>query len=228
MRTLLLFPVVLATACADVSGIQNQKSYGPAVAMIDLFTSCYLLKTEAGPVMIDACWRPEELRARLRENDVKPEDVTTVFLTHAHQDHVGGLPLLPNARLFALPEEQPVVDTYVKPARPIDQPLQDGQVLTFGSTEVRVYAVPGHTAGSAVFLAGTTLVLGDNALITARGALGPVPKDRSADPDQNIRSMVALGDRLEAEGRIVEWLAPAHSGGVMAGSVLKDFVNANR
>ena len=226
MRSALLVLIVLATACADVSGIQNQKAYGPATAMIDLFTSCYLLKTEAGPVMVDACWRPEELRARLRENGVAPEDVRTVLLTHAHQDHVGGLPLLPNARLFALPEEQPVVDQYAK--RPIDEPLTDGQVLTFGSTEVRVYAVPGHTAGSAVFLAGTTLLLGDNALITARGALGPVPRDRSADPDQNIRSMVAVAERLEAEGRTVEWLAPAHSGGVAAGSVLKDFVNANR
>ncbi|MDX2010752.1 MAG: MBL fold metallo-hydrolase [Myxococcaceae bacterium] len=226
MRSALLVLIVLATACADVSGIQNQKAYGPATAMIDLFTSCYLLKTEAGPVMVDACWRPEELRARLRENDVAPEDVRTVLLTHAHQDHVGGLPLLPNARLFALPEEQPVVDQYAK--RPIDEPLTDGQVLTFGSTEVRVYAVPGHTAGSAVFLAGTTLLLGDNALITARGALGPVPRDRSADPDQNVRSMVAVAERLEVEGRAVEWLAPAHSGGVAAGSVLKDFVDANR
>jgi glyoxylase-like metal-dependent hydrolase (beta-lactamase superfamily II) len=226
MRSLPILLLCLATACADVSSIENNKSYGPATAMIDLFTSCYLLKTEAGPVLVDACWRPEELRARLRENGVAPEDVRTVLLSHAHQDHVGGLPLLPNARLFALPEEQSVVDQYAK--RPIDEALTDGQVLTFGSTEVRVYAVPGHTAGSAVFLAGPTLLLGDNALITARGALGPVPKDRSADPDQNVRSMVALIDRLEAEGRTVEWLAPAHSGGVAAGSVLKDFAAANR
>lgn len=228
MRLRHLLSVSLATACADVSGIENQKSWGPATAMIDLFTSCYLLKTEAGPVLVDACWRTEELRARLRENGVVPEDVRTVLLTHAHQDHVGGLPLLPNARLFALPEEQPVVDMHVKPPRPIDEPLRDGQVLTFGSTEVRVYAVPGHTAGSAVFLAGPTLLLGDNALITGRGALGPVPRDRSADPDLNVRSMVALIDRLEAEGRTVEWLAPAHSGGVAAGTVLQDFAAANR
>ena len=38
--------------------------------MIDLFTSCYLVKTEMGPVLFDACWRPEELRARLSENGV--------------------------------------------------------------------------------------------------------------------------------------------------------------
>lgn len=226
MRLPHLALVCLSTACADVSGIQNQKAYGPATAMIDLFTSCYLLATEAGPVMVDACWRPEELRARLREKGVAPEDVRAVLLTHAHQDHVGGLSALPNARLFALPEEQPVVDQYAK--RPIDEALSDGQVLTFGATQVKVYAVPGHTAGSAVFLVGPTLLLGDNALITARGTLGPVPRDRSADPEQNVRSMVALADRLESEGRTVEWLAPAHSGGVEAGSVLKAFADANR
>lgn len=55
-----------------------------------------------------------------------------------------------------------------------------------------------------------------------------MPKDRSADPDLNVRSMVALADRLKAEGREVKWLAPAHSGGVEAGAVLQAFADANR
>lgn len=219
---------VFLLGCSDVSGIENKRAYGPAIAMIDLFTTCYLVKTDVGPILIDACWRADELRVRLSENGVKPEDVGTVLFTHGHQDHVAGLPLLPNARIAALADEQEVLTTYVKGDPTIDDVLTDGQTLRFGSTEVQVYAVPGHTAGSAAYLIEGTLLLGDNALITARGALGPVPKDRSADPDLNVRSMVALAERLKAEGREVTWLAPAHSGGIAAGTALQTFVDANR
>lgn len=227
MRKLVSLLVVLA-GCADVSGIENRKAYGPAIAMIDLFTSCYLVKTDVGPILVDACWRPEELRVRLAENGVKPEDVGTVLFTHGHQDHVAGLSMLPNARIAALADEQETLTKYVKGDPAIDDVLTDGQVLRFGATEVRVYAVPGHTAGSAAFFIDGVLLLGDNALVTAKGALGPVPKDRSADPDLNVRSMVALADRLKAEGREVRWLAPAHSGGVEGGAALQTFADANR
>ncbi|MBL8918796.1 MAG: MBL fold metallo-hydrolase [Myxococcaceae bacterium] len=227
MRTLIGLLLVW-TGCADVTGIENKKSFGPAIAMIDLFTSCYLVKTEVGPILVDACWRPEELRVRLAENGVKPEDVGTVLFTHGHQDQVAGLSILPNARIAALAEEQDVLTKHVKTDPAIDDVLSDGQTLRFGSTEVRVYAVPGHTAGSAAFFIGGVLLLGDNALITAKGSLGPVPRDRSADPDLNVRSMVALADRLRSEGREVKWLAPAHSGGIEAGAALQAFADANR
>lgn len=36
----------------------------------------------------------------LAECGVKPEDVTTVFITHAHFDHMGGLDLFPNANFY--------------------------------------------------------------------------------------------------------------------------------
>ncbi|MDQ0473228.1 N-acyl homoserine lactonase family protein [Labrys wisconsinensis] len=36
----------------------------------------------------------------LAECGVRPEDVTTVFITHAHFDHMGGLDLFPNATFY--------------------------------------------------------------------------------------------------------------------------------
>lgn len=43
-------------------------------------------------------WRSP--RATLAECGVTPEDVTHVFLTHAHYDHMGGIELFPNATFY--------------------------------------------------------------------------------------------------------------------------------
>jgi glyoxylase-like metal-dependent hydrolase (beta-lactamase superfamily II) len=212
-------------ACADVTGIENRRSYGAATAMIDLFTSCFVLKTEVGPVLVDACWRPAELRVRLSENDVRPEDVQTVLLTHAHQDHVSGLSALPNARVKALAGEQSLLERYAQ--RPLDEALVDGQVLEFGTTRVHVYAVPGHTQGSAAYWVEGALLLGDAALVTKNGRVGQVPQDRSEDPPMAVGSLVALWDRLRAESRDVAFAIPAHSAG-STGEELGRFVEANR
>jgi glyoxylase-like metal-dependent hydrolase (beta-lactamase superfamily II) len=229
MRSILvLSTALLLSACADVKPIENGKAWGPVTSMIDLFTSCHLLETSAGPVLFDACWRGGELTARLRERGHAPDDVVAVFVTHGHADHVGGLELLKNARVLALEAEQPTLTEHAKAFGEIDQVLADGEVVTVGDKSVRVFAVPGHTPGSAAYLVDGALIVGDNGLITGKGAFAPVPEDRSDDPAQLIRSVVALAERLTAEGHVVQWLVPAHSGGVEGREALDAFAEANR
>lgn len=229
MRLPALLPcLALLAGCADVKPITNGARLGPVTSMLDLFTSCHLLETSAGPVLFDACWREGELEAQLESRGHAPGDVVAVFLTHGHADHVGGLSRLSKARKLALEAEQPTLDRHAKGHGTIDQPLTDGEVVTIGDAQVRVFAVPGHTAGSAAYLVDGVLILGDNGLITAKGAFAAVPEERSEDPAQLVRSVVALADRLGAEGLAVEWLLPAHSGGVQGRAALDAFAEANR
>ncbi|PZR14538.1 MAG: hypothetical protein DI536_10835 [Archangium gephyra] len=203
-------------SCADVKPIENGKKYGPVTQLIDLFTSCQLVETSEGPVLFDACWREGELVARLREKGHAPEDIVAVFITHGHEDHVKALPKLVNAKVLALEAEG--LET--------DQVVHDGELVFIGDTAIRVFAMPGHTPGSAAYLVGGTLVLGDAALITADGSLAPAPEDKSDDPQQAIRSLVELSSRLTAGGFDVKWLLPAHSGGVEGRAALDAFVAA--
>src|SRR3712207_6998395 len=52
--------------------------------------------TDSGVIAIDLGWGEAgwALRRRLRELDAAPEDVTDVFLTHSHRDHIGAWPTL--------------------------------------------------------------------------------------------------------------------------------------
>lgn len=49
-----------------------------------------LVESEGERLLIDAGFSCRELERRLREVDVEPETVSTVVLTHEHQDHVRG------------------------------------------------------------------------------------------------------------------------------------------
>lgn len=218
---------VIVLGCADVKGIENQKQWGPVRSMIDLFTSCQLLETSDGPVLFDACWRADELKARLKERGFTPADVVAVLVTHGHADHVGGLASLVNARRIGLADEAPTLEKHAA-GLPLTQTVVDGERLQFGEHEVRVFSVPGHTAGSAAYLVGGTLVLGDSGLFTGSGKFAMVPEERSADPAQVVRSIVQLGDRLTAEGLTVDAILPAHSGGIAGRVAFDAFIEANR
>jgi glyoxylase-like metal-dependent hydrolase (beta-lactamase superfamily II) len=104
------------------------------------------------------------------------ENVKTIFLTHGHRDHVAGVPLFPDAQVMALSEEVDVAEGRTSPGGPImrilpvrptgvkiNRALHDGEVVNVGTAKVQVFAVPGHTAGSAAYLVNGVLLLVDAA-----------------------------------------------------------------
>lgn len=106
------------------------------------------------------------LLASLAEADLSPEDITIVYLTHFHGDHIGGLTqpdgslTFPNARYVTMKEEwehwtnEATLATMGERAALIQQkilPLKDKMTLLAHSNAmmpgVQVVAAPGHTPG---------------------------------------------------------------------------------
>lgn len=98
-----------------------------------------------------------ELRKQLESRGVAPEDVTDVFLTHAHYDHAVNFVLFPNATVWIGDEElswaaaqppgfNPLPELYVaelaRSARV--RRVQAGDTLLPG---LKALAAPGHTPG---------------------------------------------------------------------------------
>jgi len=163
--------------------------------------------------------------AELSRRKLGPDAVEAVLLTHGHQDHMAGCHLFPHASIYALAADVALAEgreggkgplTKLFPVKPtgvkITRALADGETLTLGSRTVRVFAIPGHTAGSAAYLVNGVLFLGDSAGSSSSGALMGAPWAVSDDQAQNHASLHALGERLRPEAATIKALVPAHSG----------------
>jgi glyoxylase-like metal-dependent hydrolase (beta-lactamase superfamily II) len=95
--------------------------------------------------------------------------------------------------------------------------LHDGEVVQLGSFQARVFAVPGHTPGSAAYAIGENLFLGDSANQDKRGCLKAAPWIFAQSAAQNRKSLVELARRLASDSSI-KTLVFSHSAPLERGS----------
>jgi glyoxylase-like metal-dependent hydrolase (beta-lactamase superfamily II) len=180
--------------------------------------------------------------AELSRRNLGPEAVTAIFITHGHPDHTGAIAMFPKAEVMSLDREAALVEgregahgplTRLFPVSPtgvkVTRPLQDGETITVGQIPVRVFAIPGHTAGSAAYLVNEVLFLGDAADVGRSGDVQGAPWIFSDSQAEDRASLVALEKRLSAEAVSVKALAFAHSGVLSNGlAPLTTFAKANQ
>jgi hydroxyacylglutathione hydrolase len=179
--------------------------------------------------------------AELTRRGLGPEAVSTIFLTHGHPDHIAGVHLFPSAQVMALEAEAPIVEgregakgpvPRLFPVSPtgikVSRALHGGDVVRVGSTDVRVYAVPGHTVGSAAYLVNGALFIGDAGDVKSDGSLQGAPWIFTDSQDEDRASLVRLEQQLTADGAEVKTIVPAHSGAVEGVGALTAYARANR
>lgn len=165
------------------------------------------------------------IRAELSRRGLDAAAVTAILLTHGHGDHLAACGLFPKATLMALDSEVELIEGRSRARGPltrllppnrlglrVGRPLADDAQLLLGSRHVHVFAVPGHTAGSAAYLVDGVVFLGDSGAVTTKKTIAPAPWALTDDPRQNLASLDALGVRLQVSGEPVRTIAPAHSG----------------
>ena len=230
---LLVVAAVGAMASAFIGNAQavdGTRLPGGAVLVRDGFANVYVLPAGAGKVALIDCGMDAEgkaVTAALAKQGLTPASVEAVFITHGHADHTGGCKAFPRARLHALAAEVGLVEGTATVASPMttvmrqpvranglqvaEPPLTDGQTVQVGPLSVRVLAMPGHTPGSAAYLAAGVLYVGDAANITTGGALRNTAWVFSTDPGQGARSLRTVSQRLQGEGMTPMIVAPSHS-----------------
>ena len=126
--------------------------------------NCSIVVDEAAreAVVIDPGDEAERIARALEEAGVK---AVALLHTHAHFDHVTGtgeLSRVTGAPIRLHPADNPLYDRLpeqgsyfglkIPAPSPIDAPLTDGEVISFGGNRLRVVHTPGHTPGSTSFL----------------------------------------------------------------------------
>jgi glyoxylase-like metal-dependent hydrolase (beta-lactamase superfamily II) len=206
--------------------ITDGTQLGKVRAVKDGIVQVFFLDLGGGQVaLVDAGNDPEAkaIKAELARRGLTPQAVKAVFLTHGHGDHTAGLKQFPGAEVYAMQQEvdllagKPVMHSPASSFLPhnwepvrVTHPLADGEVVKLGDLEVRAFLVPGHTQGSAAYLADGVLMLGDNARATKDQKLAPAAWFVTDSTEQNRASLAALADKLKPEE--VKTLACAHTG----------------
>jgi glyoxylase-like metal-dependent hydrolase (beta-lactamase superfamily II) len=168
------------------------------------------------------------LRALARRN-LGPDAVKAIFLTHGDRDHTAGVLAFPAAVVMALAPDVALAEgraargifKWFGSPKPngirVSRALHDGESVTLGNLAVRVFAVPGHTRGSAAFLARSVLFMGDSAEATKEATLAPGKRLFTDNPGENRASLRQLATRLQSSAAEVKEIACAHSGVLMKG-----------
>lgn len=129
-------------------------------------TNAYLVAETSSrtAVVIDPAWSGERIVAEARQRGWR---IVSIWLTHAHFDHLGGTAAVANAfnaPVALHPDDQPLwrfdgaaalfgfprMDLGPEPTIS----LQHGMKIWIGQHEIEVRHTPGHTPGHVVFVAG--------------------------------------------------------------------------
>lgn len=206
----------------------GQRLGGFAEVVKDGFVSIAILDMGQGKTALIDSGNDTQATALLKaleRRHKRPSDVQAVFLTHGHQDHIAGLYALRGARVYGLREEAALVAGRRKAQSPvahliklsrsgleISHPLRSGDSVQVGDRSVRVFAIPGHTRGSAAYYVDGLLFVGDSADAHKDGTLTAAKWFFSDDTAQNRSSLVALEAWLKREKLPVKQLVFAHTG----------------
>lgn len=154
--------------------------------------------------VVDPAWDVEKILEEARRRDL---EITHLFVTHFHPDHLGGrmmgmsvrgatelLAAGVKAKIHIHKAEAPYVHRVTDLSDSDLQVVEAGDVVQVGNVPVKFIHTPGHTPGSQCFLVGDALVSGDTLFI---GSCGRVDLPGS-DARQLYDSLKTLGDLPES------------------------------
>ena len=190
----------------------------------------YLARTSAGILAIDLGWWGERraLDRALDSLGATTSDVRWVFLTHSHRDHVAAWPRLRHARVHVAAPEHPLllgtadhggwVPRWLERLKPSGLPrtgelevraFSQDTAFVIGADTLRAWLVPGHTAGSAVYLFRGILFLGDAVTWSRWGGFAPAKRGYSDDAKAAGEQLARLWPRLPSNA--VRHVCTAHA-----------------
>ena len=192
-------------------------------AIKDEFVNMYLIKDSLGYIAIDAGKDLMVIETELHKLNIKPEEVIAVFLTHSDMDHVAGLPLFTNAKLYMASNEVKMLNGEKQKMPGYNNSisrndyilLEDNQTVEIGKHKIHCILTEGHTSGSMCFQVNEKYLFTGDILSLHDGKLGQSVKFFDLDHDLTTKSISKITNIPN-----VEFILTSHWG------ISKDYKNA--
>jgi glyoxylase-like metal-dependent hydrolase (beta-lactamase superfamily II) len=193
------------------------------IAVKNDFVNMYLIKDSTKYIAIDAGKDLKVIETELKKLNIVPNNIEAVFLTHSDMDHVSGLPLFKNAKLYMARNEVKMLDGEKQKIPGYNNSisrndyilLDDRQTLNIGSVKIYGILTEGHTSGSMCFLVNDKYLFTGDILSLHNGKLGGSVKFFDLDHDMAVKSISKITNIPNAE-----YILTSHWG------VTKDYKNA--
>ena len=178
---------------------------------------CYFIidKETNFTAIIDPAWELATIEKLLKKIN---GTLTTILLTHSHFDHVN----------LVKPLLEKYNPTVIMSAKEIDyynftchnlHPIENGDYLKLGKTDIKCILTPGHTAGSTCFLLTDCLFTGDTLFIEGCGSCNA----DGGNPEEMYSSIQLIKNTISPDILIY----PGHSYGKAPGYPLRHLLKEN-
>ncbi|MEM8861208.1 MAG: MBL fold metallo-hydrolase [Chloroflexota bacterium] len=139
-------------------------------------------------VIIDPAWDVPALLKVIEDNGY---DLVGIWLTHAHGDHIEGVPAVldydPDVPVWASPD---TLDSFIPPYPVFD--IEDEMEL--GDLTFEVFHTPGHSPGGVCFKYGDDMIVGDTLFVDGCGRCDLPQSDVNAMYDSIHGVLMSLPD----------------------------------
>jgi hydroxyacylglutathione hydrolase len=184
---------------------------------MDIKNFCYIVidTTTNFTAVIDPAWELETIEFFLKKINA---NLVKILLTHSHFDHVNLVkPLLKkyNPQVVMSSKEINYYNFRCDNLSPID----DGDLLKLGNTDIKCILTPGHTVGSTCFLVSDNLFTGDTIFTEGCGICSAY----GGNPEEMYHSIQKIKKTISHSVRIY----PSHSFGKSPGHSLSHLINEN-
>ena len=163
------------------------------LGLAPFYTNSFLLISEAGhAVVIDPAAEVQEYDKLLQQHGAQ---LTAIFCTHGHYDHVGSAGTLRrehHAKLYCEAVDCQGVQLYPLHPEDVDHGYEEGETITVDELTFQVWHTPGHTKGGVVLLYGDDLLfVGDTIFQGSIGRTDLAGGDM-AEMEESLRKIARL------------------------------------
>lgn len=181
----------------------------------DDFSNVFLIKDSNEYIAIDAGNKIETVKNELSKLEINPNQVKAVLLTHSDADHVAGLGLFKNAKVYLSKEEEQMINGETarmlifknKIASKKYELINDLQEFHIGNIKIKGILTPGHTPGAMCYVINDKYLFTGDLLSIKSGEISGFNEIFNMDTETSLKSVSRITNLTG-----IEYICTAHYG----------------